>query len=244
MVDISEQLNRPGAWPVTLLFGPLALNFDSTAFAEIRRSIINNDNHTWIMEVLSQLPQQWKTITTAIPSLYQSTGLGQIQDLADVLLSEQELATAFPLPNKMLIPLIVISHLIQYTTFLEQTRIELDNRADAFAGKKANQETLGFCTGILSAIAVSSTESREQFIQYGAVAVRLAMLVGMVVDAQDAKSDASPSRSLSVAWNTTTGHEEVLRILEEVPEVRDPASLNLAPCRGNNTWADIYFCQL
>jgi hypothetical protein len=44
---------------------------------------------------------------------------------------------------------------------------------------------LGFYAGLLAALAVASASNRQEFHKYGAVAVRLAMLVGALIDAQE-----------------------------------------------------------
>lgn len=46
-------------------------------------------------------------------------------------------------------------------------------------------ETLGFCFGLLGALSVASASNRQDFQKYGATAVRLAMLIGALVDARE-----------------------------------------------------------
>jgi hypothetical protein len=46
-------------------------------------------------------------------------------------------------------------------------------------------ETLGLCTGLLSAVAVSSSVNKTQLHNYGAVAIRLAMTFGALVNTED-----------------------------------------------------------
>ncbi|KAI0010253.1 hypothetical protein F4779DRAFT_616829 [Xylariaceae sp. FL0662B] len=216
MIDMGDRLRHPMAGPTVLLFGPLALSFDETAFTQIRKTVVENDDHHWILETIDGLPQHWKTITSSIPSLQNESGLSLLEDLKDALRTGRRLGTPFPLPNMLLIPLVIISHLTQYMTFVERSNTELDSRSDLFSTSTTNKETLGLCTGLLSAFAVSSTDSKEKFRKYGAVAVRLGMLIGMVVDAQDEVSE--PSKSLSTAWNSAENGEEMLRIVNSFPE--------------------------
>ena len=94
-------------------------------------------------------------------------------------------------------------------------------RHDLHGSNKQNTETLGFCTGLLGAIAVSSSATQAQFQHYGAVAIRLAMLIGALVDAQDKSEDLyGESKSFSAAWNSPECGAEMTRILERFPEVR------------------------
>jgi len=110
--------------------------------------------------------------------------------------------------------------LTQYAAFIEQINPEVDGRIDPFDGGILNgKESLGFCTGLLSAFAVASAQNRKDFEKYGAVAIRLGMLVGMVVDAQ---GNTSPAKCLGVSWSSDKGTEELRRILDEFTEVRHP----------------------
>ncbi|OLN89945.1 Iterative polyketide synthase CazM 11 [Colletotrichum chlorophyti] len=114
--------------------------------------------------------------------------------------------TDHPLPNTLLVPLVVAYQMTQYEAFINQVAIDWAEVAPA------DMEALGLCTGLLTAFAASSAGgSKELLAKYGAVAMRLGLLVGMVVDAQDS---LEPARSLSVAWNSAESGREARRILE------------------------------
>ncbi|KAL9110680.1 MAG: hypothetical protein Q9227_004857 [Pyrenula ochraceoflavens] len=218
MIDISDRLVRPISGPTVLLFGPLALTFDKNSFAQIRKTVVDSVAHRWILQTITDLPAQWRAITAALPSLKTEQGLRQLEDLKSAFEAGTPLETRFPLPNTILIPLVVITHLTQYLAFLKRTSFESDDRTDVFAATKHNKETLGLCTGLLSAVAVSSAGNKEDFSRYGAVAIRLGMLIGMTVDAEDETSELKSSTSLSTAWNSVESREEMLRILKNFPE--------------------------
>ncbi|KAI0138702.1 hypothetical protein F4776DRAFT_670564 [Hypoxylon sp. NC0597] len=214
MIDMGERLRGPLPGPTILLFGPLALSFDETAFSQIRKIVVEDEDSRWALDTIAEFPQIWKAFTTSIPSLKTSSGLKQLEDLSDAFRTGRPLETPFPLPNKLLIPLVIVSHLTQYAAYLRNSAEE--QQVDPFSTSKLDRETLGLCTGLLSAFAVSSSENSEQFKKYAAVAVRLAMLIGTVVDAQD--EAAEPSKSLSAAWNSIEGGEELKRIVKSFPE--------------------------
>ncbi|KAI1102926.1 hypothetical protein F4804DRAFT_353299 [Jackrogersella minutella] len=211
MIDMGERLRGPLPGPTILLFGPLALSFDEAAFAQVRKTVVENEHARWVLDTIAEFPQIWKSLTTSIPSLKTASGLKQLEDLSDAFRTGRSLETSFPLPNKILIPLVIASHLTQYATFLQNS-----TEGDAFSTSKLDRETLGLCTGLLSAFAVSSSDDREQFKKYAAVAVRLAMLIGTIVDAQDEATE--PSKSLTAAWNSVEGGEELKRIVKSFPE--------------------------
>ena len=217
---MDDRLEQPLSEHLVLLFGPLALSFDHVAFTQIRETILDIQDHHWMLEVIRELPQDWEAITAAIPSLRAGSGLLHLEDLKSAFLTAQPLEISFPLSNTLLIPLTIISHLTQYFNFLKRTNLDPGDRDDLYVKSKRGKETIGLCTGLLSAFAVSSASSKEDSTTYGAVAIRLGMLIGMVVDAQDAASELGTSKSLSTAWNSLEHGEEMLRILEHFPEVR------------------------
>ncbi|GJN86551.1 type I iterative polyketide synthase [Purpureocillium lilacinum] len=215
---MADTQSRSLAGPAVLLFGPLALSFDSTQLAKLRATVVGDSQLAWIPQTLGQLPRLWNNITATLPELEDDTGHVKLSNLAEFFTSEQhsELNITYPLPNKLLIPLVVISHLTQYAAFIEQINPEVDGRIDPFDGGILNgKESLGFCTGLLSAFAVASAQNRKDFEKYGAVAIRLGMLVGMVVDAQ---GNTSPAKCLGVSWSSDKGTEELRRILDEFTE--------------------------
>ncbi|EED12124.1 polyketide synthase, putative [Talaromyces stipitatus ATCC 10500] len=200
-----------------LLFGPLALSFDQEAFKHLRKTIIDSKENYWALDALNSLPYYYTTIRAAIPGINGVNG-AQLQDLKSALNNEKQLLTGFPLSNTLLIPLIVILHLTQYWRYLEQASMELESNIDLFVASHHNKETVGFCTGLLSAMAVSAAKNQREFCKYAAVAVRLGLLVGMVVDAQDGSSAHGPSKSISASWKSSERREEAQRILNEFPQ--------------------------
>jgi hypothetical protein len=204
--------------------------------------VLGREDHNWILETIAALPQCWKTITEAFPSFQAGPGLKQLEDL-NTAFEIGKLDTPFPLPNILLSPLTIISHLIQYSKYLELMSIDIDKRIDLYASSKDDKETLGFCIGLLSAMAVASSRNEEQFRKYGAAAIRLGILIGIIVDEQQVSSKIGGSKSLSVAWNSLQGGEEMSKVLKSYPEVRKCASpgvhfgeLRQEPSHANNTY--------
>ncbi|PYI32372.1 putative polyketide synthase [Aspergillus indologenus CBS 114.80] len=207
-----------GSKPAVLLFGSLSLSFDEDAFQQLQRVIIPDGRHHWAWETLTCLPQSYHTIVAAIPALESAPTLKHLHDLKDAVQLQQPLTASFPLPNSVLIPLVVVFQLTQYADMIEDATIDLDPRVDLFTASIYGQETLGFCTGLLSAIAVSSARTKQQFCHFAAVAARLGLLVGMVVDACDATSSLGPSQSLIAAWSSSEKEQELRQILQAFPE--------------------------
>ena len=204
-----------------LLFGSLALSFDAAAFEHVRRTVVESDENDWLLEVISGLRNDFETALSSLSILRTTKDLyvKPINDLYNAFVGTHSSNLAFPLPNTLLVPLTIIHHLTQYTSFLRQRNVEQDSRVDIWTAAKRGKETIGLCTGILSAFAVSSAHDKDEFHTYGAAAIRLGMLVGLFIDSQDKHSDRGRSQSLTAAWNSSLGVEDLKQILRDFPEV-------------------------
>lgn len=198
-----------------LLFGPQFTSFTTRSANELRSTLLDSPNHGWILDVVAELPSYWESATKAVPKLQGFSGLELLQDFNDWICGGQFRHVSFPLPNVLLTPIAIISELIQYASYLEHESLEIDMH------HKTNIETLGFCTGLLSAIAVASSANHHDVAQYGAVAIRLAMLAGALVDQQN-KSGGPHSNwtSLSVGWSSSETRAQMHEVLAKFPEVR------------------------
>ena len=224
MVTPHEPLNRHVAEPAILLFGPLALSFDHNSFTRLQDNICSDQNLSWIRGVLTTLPQYWKTVVEALPGLKHDVEPRDLLGLSDALSTGKPLNAVFPLQNAVLIPLVVAQQLLQYASFAEKACDEWNDYIDPVTLCKDGQQALGLCTGLLSCFAVSCASSQEEFQRYAAVAIRLGLLAGMVVDGYDAVSELGPSKSISVAWSSGDKKQETQHILEGFPEVSGECS--------------------
>ena len=123
------------------------------------------------------------------------------------------------LPSSILVPLVVISQLAQYRAF--------NDSQDAMQAQLTVGETVGFCIGLLSALAVSVLHECPDtvFTQNAAVAVRLAMLAGCIVDQQQQQDLRGPSKTFSVAWKRDEprdSYKDLECILAKFPDVSLP----------------------
>ena len=199
-----------------LLFGSQALAFKTKSFRQLRAELLDSPNCLWILRVLAELPTYWDTVIQSIPRLKSFPGIKLLHSLNEWLRTGEAPEEAFPLPNILLTPLVVLIHLIQYAKFLEINQLSFKN----------NHEVVGLCTGLLSAQVASSSENQGEFEEYGGVAIRLAMLYGAVVDAQDTEADPQgESKSISVAWISPESDAVLTQILKFFPEVSRAASI-------------------
>ena len=203
------------------LFGPQALSFHEAAFNQLKATLNDNIHYRWILNTIDKLPSNWETLSKHLPHLRPLAAVNLLEDLKAWLKIGNFPPSCFPLPNILLTPLVVIAELTQYWRYLELSQTgsrDLGNPHSKFSDKA---ETVGFCTGLLSAAAVSSSSDQASFEKYGAVAIRLAVLVGALIDAQDASTRShSESVSFSVAWTSPEAESEMKEVLASFSEVR------------------------
>jgi len=200
-----------------LLFGPQALSFQEQSFHHLRSAIHSHRDNDWMRTVVAELPRYVELFSQKIKKLQPSPALELLQSVAEWLDSDTPSPVPERLPNTILTPLVVLGQLAQYTQYVEVAHVDAGLGSDRWSPQLRRSETLGFCTGVLSALAVSSASNKADFQTFGAVAVRLATLIGAFVDAEDGDGRHAKSKSLSAAWNTPEQGEELKAIVAEDP---------------------------
>lgn len=202
-----------------LLFGPQALSFQEDTFHHLKSIILNDAANRWILDVLAELPILFKTFSKKFPKLQAISGEQLLEGLKDWFKTAKVPSTSFRLPNILLSPLVVLTQLTQYSKYLTLAHPEPGHGQYSYASHNQKTETVGFCTGMLSALAVSSAGNQAEFQRYSAVAVRLAALIGAIVDAQDALDEDGGSKSFATAWISNEKRMEMTKILQQFPGV-------------------------
>lgn len=216
---MSLQSPHPFDANTILLFGPQALSFQADSFHQLRSVILDDPDNHWVLEAIAELPRYLGTFSEQFPQLQTKSGVKLLEDLSDCFKSGKLPPDSFHLPNVLLSPLVVLTQLTQYSKYLHLASSSSGEAKDVYASHSERTEVVGFCTGLLSALAVSSAGNREQFQEYGAVAVRLAALIGAFVDAQDILDPNRESKSIATVWNSLEAQSELRRILQQFPEV-------------------------
>lgn len=210
--------------PTTLLlFGPQALSFSIESLNTLRRFLREAEDCKWMLDTVADLPSRWKDLVQAFPKLEEAIPGGKfLSDLKHWFLSSDEPASfGAQLPNVLLTPLVVLTQLTQFSRYMSLKQKQGGKNNDVFQSLAQDHhfETIGLCTGLLSASAISSASDVATFRQYGAVAVRLAMIIGALVDAQDASNTLhGPSKSFALAWTTPDMAGNMVRVLDKFPE--------------------------
>ncbi|KAI4716400.1 hypothetical protein E4T48_07381 [Aureobasidium sp. EXF-10727] len=198
-----------------LIFGPQALSFDTTTLCKLGPRL-HAPNNLWLLDVLFQLHENWRELSRGLPGLSNVQAERHLLQLTEALQANVYDDLLYPLPHILLAPLVVITHLVQYTTQLRVGCQDLLDEDPVFAAATENAQILGLCTGTLSASAVACASSYKQLKQYGAAAIRIAMAVGASVDAYDHENGLSCS--LSTAWNDPIQEVALQSLVEEFPD--------------------------
>lgn len=203
------------------LFGPQAVSFNENAARGLWKELRQGRSRSWILDTISELHTHWPDLSQSVTSLEGlRDGDALLRELQTWVQSGVLDSTKFPLPNILLTPLVVALQLSHYLKYLELKQAKDEDQHDAHLHTLRDSEAVGFCTGLLTAIAVSSAKDDRQLRENGAIAIRLAMLAGAVVDAQDMSGQPDDEAgSFSVAWNSPAAGEEVMKSLKNYPEV-------------------------
>jgi hypothetical protein len=174
-----------------------------------------------MIDVLDELPAHYRTAaeTGHLPSLNAIPGERELREL-DRWFRCDDLSTAkFPLSYTQLAPLLMMTHFVQYGQYLKLTKAKLGCKRENVGaeGSSAVVEIVGFCIGLLSGVVVSAARNQEQLRRLGAVALRLAILLGALGDVQE-KEEAYTS--LATAWRTADIEEQLDKILDQYHGVR------------------------
>ncbi|RDW76683.1 Iterative polyketide synthase afoE [Aspergillus mulundensis] len=215
------------------LFGPHVGTFTKASMDKLVEPLSTSPQRDWILSTIADLPTYWDALAAKMPDVARDIdGPGCLSALDSWLRHGIEQAgLSVPddenLPSILVGPLVVLIQLTQYWRHLEMIRDDAtvtpaDLQAELVQqAKNGGKQTviLGFCAGLLAALSVASASTQASFEEYGAVAVRLAMLIGALIDAQEVWDKASgkgSSASYAVAWRGQKQEDDMNRITSEL----------------------------
>ncbi|KIA75959.1 polyketide synthase [Aspergillus ustus] len=202
---------------VVLVFGCQWLSFDASGFRRLRAAVLDNPENHWMVDVLSELPGCYRTAskTKHLPALNTIPGEIGLQELERWFRCDGLSTAKFPLSYTQLAPLLMMTHFVQYGQYLKLTKAKPGCRRESGGeGSSSVVEIVGFCIGLLSGVVVSAARNQEQLRRLGAVALRLAILLGALGDVQEKEEEYT---SLATAWRTAELEEKLQGILDQYP---------------------------
>jgi acyl transferase domain-containing protein/thioester reductase-like protein/SAM-dependent methyltransferase/acyl carrier protein len=224
-----NKILEPNKDTTILLFGSQIERLTKDSLDEIKTTLSDRSSREWILTTLAGLPGYWDALSKSVPDITESIG-----SRGNVLLTDLEawlrngadhsadlMRELEDLPSMVLSPLVILTQLTQYRQYLEIQRrasnapAGTDVHAQLVAQK--NTSTLGFCMGLDAAFAIASARTAKEVDEYGSVAVRVAMIGGALIDAQDEwskKQGLGPSKSFAAAWRTAAQKQDMQRVVD------------------------------
>lgn len=220
------QVTGPAEGNRLLVFGPQALSLNAAAFQTLQSTVKQMRSNEWVLDTIVGLPQCWQAFVEQFPKYKVVEGAQMLTNLGEWFKTGKLDHSSPHLPNIVLSPLLMITHITEYMKYLDSSSLE--SRQEWDHPERSSTEILGFCMGFLSALAVSISKDRQQIETYGATAIRLAMLIGGIVDAQEKLDSKGPSKSFATAWTSSEAVEEMNKILRRFPEVNNSSIVEIA----------------
>lgn len=194
-----------------LLFGPVVPRPKASYVAELQTSLKTNLSLRFLRDATEELPLLWSALQDEIGQLDTLWGKQRLETLV-VALSNGSLPDDHEPSNIVSAPLTIISQIAEYLNLSqegEETALpSLDN-------------VQGCCVGFLTAIVVACSRDKDEFQELAAIAIRLAMCIGAIVDLDEASMHDSRDRNTAVAvrWRTDPGEETFVRVLKDYSTV-------------------------
>jgi hypothetical protein len=235
-----------GAMPVKspslLVCGSVISDPDHAYLSRIRSSIIHNPHLADLRDAVIELPELWPLLVEREHSLERVSAAPVLQNLVEWIECDNPL---LPLAvrtsrNAQLAVLTVLSHISEYMIYLSSHDMSeedgcgnLDAHTSVLEGVR-DGGIQGLCVGLLSAIALACSPTNTDVAKHGAVAVRLALCVGALVDLDEIEL-SEPTVCICTRWpqgeGDGDGREEVLRaVLDSYPQVRSLRRMQRQSC--------------
>ena len=203
--------------PKLVIFGPQRSLPDPEGLSRLRLVILSEPK---LVAAIKDLPSLWLAICQNLPELHQVPGPRVFQLLTAWIDHGHPLTLSHPCPNVLLTPLSVIADLTNYQHVLRVSNFgKGKSHAAILQNVRKHGGFHGFCTGLLAALALACSNDESDIVEYGAVALRLAVCVGAIVDLEGAFA-VPANEACCLGVHSKPGEEPtLLKILEDFPEV-------------------------
>ena len=203
--------------PKLVIFGPQRSLPDPGQLSRLRLVIISQPR---LVAAIRDLPSLWRALVQSLPQYHRVPGQRLLEELRAWIDHSRPLSPSQPVPNVLLTPLSVIADLANCLHGLRISFTDHDNsHATVLESVRRYGDFQGLCTGLLAAIAVACSEEENDIGDFGAVAVRLGVCVGAIVDLEGAFGDP-PNEACCLSVRPRSGeYSQMLKVLQDFPEV-------------------------
>lgn len=203
-------------FPSIVAFGSQTIWPTSDYLFQLRAALLLEPRLKKFLLSIKELPTLWQDLVAYDPRLRAVPGQECLDDLVEWVNHGEFLIKPAVPPNVLIMPFTIVIHIIQYFRYLSSLKttqaVVLEHLKEGGAQ--------GFCTGILTAVAVACSKSEEDVSNLAAVALKLAICIGAYVDLDGAfGKESDETTSIAVRWRSEAGRDRVLEILKSYPGV-------------------------
>ncbi|KAL3462245.1 hypothetical protein BJX64DRAFT_288576 [Aspergillus heterothallicus] len=195
------------AKPAALVFGPQTTLPSPELVSALRAALLLNPRLYRLREFIESLPAVWPLLLSKDSALQQVCGARALEQLSRWL-SYGEFPAAreiSELPSAFVTPFTVILHIVQYLSYTD-LKHGGPQHEDVLSSVKGQGGVQGFCSGLLTAVAVATSPDLETLLQRAQVVLRLAVGIGAYIDLDCVDSKIS---SIAVKSRPATPHNEL-----------------------------------
>ena len=192
------------------IFGPQTTHWTRKSLADLQSALLQDSKLEFLLKTFLQLPSLWETFENGfdIENFVDKTKLKELADFA----AGRWMPNPQNLSNTHLSPFTIASHVVDLLRNLEG--------AGGPDSLFAFETVQGFCTGFLSAAAISSSHSWADFKSCISNALRLAVCIGAIIDAEDESHVLSDrATAVSVSWKSAADRGYLETSLDLFPDV-------------------------
>ena len=206
----------PTVFPSIIAFGSQTPWPSSGYLVNLRAALLLEPRLKPFLIAIKGLPTLWRDLIAHDPKLTAVPGQAWLDHLVEWVNHGESQSISGSPPNVLTMPFTIIIHIIQYSHYVHGLQT---NHAEVLK----NVETggiQGFCTGLLTAIAVACSKDEEAIDVFSVVALKLALCIGAYVDLDGAfANEVNETTSVAVRWRSEAGHDSILDTLKSYPEV-------------------------
>ncbi|KAH8430981.1 uncharacterized protein LDX57_008643 [Aspergillus melleus] len=181
-------------------------------FVHLRQTLRYDSTLEAIDTAIAELPEIWKTLVNEHPGLNELHGNGILRDMNGWITGDSDNLgySKSLLSNMHLGPLTVVLQVMEYLNYLAREGVDHSE----VMGSVARGGFQGLCTGFFTASALSCSKDTAEIGKHVAVALRLALCIGAMVDLEN-QSGVLPAGMISVTvrWTSGSDRRRVMDIL-------------------------------
>lgn len=197
------------------------------------QQIRDGPNAQWMLDILVDLPRYYGHVVEKIPAVADAMDgeklLAHLESwFRHGSASKDPIALDAIIPDIWVGPLMIGIQLDTYWRYLElrfnksdgesieDLQAEILRQHQQPQSGSSGIEMVGFCAGMIAAVAVASAHNRQEFEQYGATAMRVGTMMASLVGAceiWDKNNGKSGSVSLATAWRTAKQGKDMVRLV-------------------------------